>query len=382
MKVILKNIRGGVVGTLAILVTLITVSSCYHESSLENQRIQKMCAFAQKMPKVELHVHLEGSVCSKTLFYLADKNHIRLPYKNEQEWESSLHFNTFNDFVSRYRIVKSCLCTKQDHALIAYEFGKACSMQNICYAEVIFTLPTPEKESPLAWREILTGLNEGATKAEKEFGVRLRWIFDMSIDDDARNDEAVYEFVHDNMQHGIVALGLSSTKQANVPVSRYAFIFDRAYRDGIPVVVHAGEHRGGQSIDMYDAIFTLHAKRIGHGVLCIDDSKLRSLLRQRQIPLEICVTSNISIGVFPTYAAHPVRRLWDEGLFITINSDDPVFFKTNLVQEYQLLVKTFHFTENDLERVCLNAIHASFLSAKEKCKLESQFKTTFIQLRS
>jgi adenosine deaminase len=352
-------------------------ASCLHDQA----RIDHACIFARLMPKVNLHVHLEGSIQPATLFMLARRNGVQLPVHNVSEWRNFLHFKNFNDFAHVYDLVERCLRTKQDYALIAYEFGKACAQQNIRYAEVTFTLKTPQSQSPIPWKKVLAGLNEGRHKAERDFGVTWGWIFDMVIGDNVKDAEVVYNFIRKNRHKGIVAVGLSCTRKDNVPVGRYAYIFDRARKDGIPRALHAGEHKGGRSVDMRDAIYVLHANRIGHGVMCAHDPGLRAILRQRHIPLEICVTSNVRIGVFPNYAAHPVRQLWDDGLFITIGSDDPGVFGTDLVNEYQLLVKQYHFTASELEQVSLNGIKASFLSEREKVRLEGEFKADFTKLR-
>lgn len=366
---------------IAIGLGLVLVVGCGSGKRLQEQaRIDAACAFAQKMPKVDLHVHLEGSIQPATLLALARKNRVELPVKTEQEWQKRLQFKNFNDFAQTYRLVVKCLRTKQDYAQIAYEFGKSCAKQHIRYAEVTFTLQTPQSMSPISWDKVLAGLNKGRHKAEKEFGISWRWIFDVVIGDNVKDAEAVYNFIRKNRRHGIVAIGLSCTRKDNVPVARYAYIFDRAHKDGIPCVIHAGEHKGGRAIALSDAVSVLHANRIGHGVMCINDPKMQATLRQCHIPLEICVTSNARIGVFPNYAAHPVRRLWDDGLSITIGSDDPGLFMTDLVNEYQILVKHYHFTVPELEQVSLNGVRASFLPDRDKVRLEGEFKAEFATL--
>jgi adenosine deaminase len=131
---------------------------------------------------------------------------------------------------------------------------------------------------------------------------------------------------------------------------------------------------------VWSAIKLLHAERIGHGVRSIDDPSLVEYLRSNSIPLEICPTSNICLNVYPDYTHHPLRKLWDAGLLLTIGSDDPPMFGTDLNNEYQVLIKHFEFTQSELERISLNAIHASFLSQEEKQKLVRQFQAEFIRL--
>jgi adenosine deaminase len=143
-------------------------------------------------------------------------------------------------------------------------------------------------------------------------------------------------------------------------------------------VPHAGEIAGAQSV--WSAIKLLHGERIGHGVRSIEDQALLDYLKSSSIALEICPTSNICLKVYPDYAHHPLRKLWDAGLFITIGSDDPPMFGTDLNNEYAILVKYFDFTRSELERISLNAIQASFLSQGEKVKLTQEFQTEFTRL--
>jgi aminodeoxyfutalosine deaminase len=136
---------------------------------------------------------------------------------------------------------------------------------------------------------------------------------------------------------------------------------------------------GPESI--WAALRLLHADRLGHGVRSVEDPSLVEYLGERQVPLEVCPTSNVCLGVYPDYGAHPLRRLWDAGLLITVNSDDPPMFDTDLNHEYGVLVDHFGFGVDELEQVSLNGLHASFLSAAEKERLEARFRTEFGQLR-
>ena len=154
--------------------------------------------------------------------------------------------------------------------------------------------------------------------------------------------------------------------------------FARARQGGLHSVPHAGEIAGPESI--WGALRLLHAERIGHGVRCVEDPALVDYLREHQIPLEVCPTSNICLGVYPRYEAHPLRRLWDAGLVITVNSDDPPLFDTDLNHEYEVLVDHFGFNADELEQVSLNGLRASFLPSQEKVRLEGEFRTRFAQL--
>lgn len=334
--------------------------------------------FARRMPKVELHVHLEGAIRPATLLQLAERNGVTLPACDEEGLREFYRFRDFPHFVEVYVTVTKCLHTFEDYQLIAYEFGCDCARQNVRYAEVTFTIATNVRMTGLPWQEIVAGLNAGRARARAEFGVDWRWIFDISRDNpDTQNQ--VLEITLAAREQGVVALGLGGS-EALFPPELFVDSFARAHVEGLHCVPHAGETAGPCSI--WSALRELHAERLGHGVRCIEDPLLVKHLLQTQTPLEICPTSNICLGVYSSYAEHPLRRLWDDGLFISVNSDDPPMFGTDLNQEYQILIDHFGFRVEELERASVNALHASFLSAQEKEQLEAQFRTEFARLRA
>lgn len=334
--------------------------------------------FALRMPKAELHVHLEGSILPRTLLKLAQRNHIRLPASDKAGLENLYHFRSFEQFLGTYLMITGCLRTADDFCLIAYEFGSECARQNIRYAEVIFTMYTSTTLTGLPWQEILLGLNTGRSQAAADFGVHWQWIFDI-VRNEPDTQAAVLEITLAARDQGVVALGLGGL-ETGFPPELFVETFQRAEAENLRRSPHAGEIAGPESV--WSAIKLLHADRIEHGVRSIEDPSLVDYLRSNAIPLDVCPTSNICLKVYPDYASHPLRKLWDAGLFLTIGSDDPPMFGTDLNNEYQLLVKDYNFTQPELERISLNAIHASFLSSIEKQNLEKEFRAEFKKLSS
>ena len=333
--------------------------------------------FAHQMPKVELHVHLEGSIRPATLLQLARRNGASLPAQDVEGLRDFYRFRDFDHFIEVYSAITSCLRAPDDYRLIAYEFGADCVRQNIRYAEVTFTIAVNVKLSGLDWQIILEGLNAGRAQARAEFGVDWGWVFDISRNDPGTQDRVV-EIALAARDEGVVALGLGGP-EADFPPGLFVRSFERARQAGLPSVPHAGELAGPESI--WAALRLLHADRLGHGVRCIEDAALVEHLRERQVPLEVCPTSNICLGVYPDYAAHPLRRLWDAGLLITVNSDDPPMFNADLNHEYEVLVDHFGFGAGEMEQVSLNGLHASLLPLAEKTRLEAEFRAEFAQLR-
>ena len=334
-------------------------------------------SFARRMPKVELHVHLEGSIRPDTLLQLARRNSVRLPAQDEQSLREFYRFHDFAHFVAIYETITGCLRTPDDYRLIAYEFGGDCARQHIRYSEVTFTIVSNERETGLPWEAILDGLNAGRAQARAEFGVDWGWVFDISRDYPETQDR-VLDVALAARDAGVVALGLGGT-EARFPAELFERTFARARRAGLRRVPHSGENAGPDSI--WATLRLLHPDRLGHGVRSIEDPALVDHLRQRQIPLDVCPTSNVCLGVYPDYAAHPLRHLWDAGLLVTVNSDDPPMFDTDLNHEYEVLIDHFGFGADELERVSLNGLRASFLPPAKKARLEAEFRARFAQLR-
>jgi adenosine deaminase len=362
---------------LNLLLLLVLLPAC----SLLNKKDhpKTLHEFAHLMPKPELHVHLEGSINPKTILDIAQKNNITLPFTNENEFRTACVFSSFEQFVTLYKKIIGCLKTPQDYERISYEFGKECARQNIAYAEVIFSMATNCMNSGLDWQTILTALNNGKAKAQEEFGISWNWIFDLSRTKFFEPEDFVNRIItsRDSGQN-VVALGFSETLIAH-KVTEYQNIFDKALAAKLPIIPHAGEFEGPVSI--WNAINVCKSTRIHHGVRAIEDAQLIAKLKQTQTALDICITSNVQLGVFPSYQQHSIRKLWDAGLFITISTDDPSLFNTDLNKEYDRLIDEYHFTIDELERVSLNGIQASFLSPENKKTLLEKFKSKFALLR-
>lgn len=333
--------------------------------------------FICQMPKVELHIHLEGSIRPATLLTLAERNRIPLPAKDLEGLRSFYRFTDFDHFIRVYFTISGCLKTVADFDLIAYELGSDMARQRILYAEVTFTPHTNVVNTGLSFDEIMEGLNAGRLRAQAEFGVEMRWILDI-VRDEPDSQHQVVEWAISAQDRGVVGLGLGGTERGHPP-EWFADAYAVAREAGLHSVPHAGEVAGPASV--WKALGTLGAERIGHGVRSIEDPELIAYLRQHQVPLEVCPTSNVSLGVYSSYAEHPFRELWEEGLYVTVNSDDPPMFNTDLVGEYQVLVDQMGFSAQELERLSLSALQASFLPQERKAALEQRFLSEFSQLR-
>ncbi|MBI9050744.1 MAG: adenosine deaminase [Anaerolineaceae bacterium] len=334
--------------------------------------------FIEKMPKVELHVHMEGSIQPDTLITLAERNQVALTAKTPAELRQWYTFTDFPHFIDIYRTFAKCLRTAEDIEWIARQFLAGQAKQNILYSEVTYTPYSQYMANGISFEDQLAAINRARDWARTTHGVEMGLVPDISRDIDPKAGNIVAHWAVDGMQDGVVALGLGGYEVGNPP-EKFAEAFKIAQQAGLPAVPHAGETAGPQSI--LGALDTLHAVRIGHGVRCLEDANLVKRLRDQQIPLEVCPTSNICLNVFPSLAEHALPKLLDEGLYITINSDDPPMFNTTLTREYHQISQVFGLGQQQIMALVLNAVKASLLSEKKKQTMLTTFQSAFDALK-
>ena len=331
-------------------------------------------SYLLRVPKAELHVHLEGAIQPTTLLTLAQRNKVDLPAHSVAELQNWFKYRDFNHFIEIYVTITRCLRTIEDYELIAYEFGSNMARQHVRYAEITFS-PSTHYALKVPQDVFLGGLKRGRERAQADFGVEMRWVFDIvrGIPDADRN-RALADYTTslalEYKDEGVVALGLGGA-EVGYPPERFAPWFEKARAGGLHSAPHGGETVGPESI--WGAIRALGAERIGHGVRAIEDPELVAYLAEQHIPIELCPTSNICLGVYPSLAEHPLPQLYAADIPLTINSDDPPLFNTSLNQEVALLTDPFHLDLTDINNILLNGIRHSFMSTQEKQAMEQEF---------
>lgn len=333
----------------------------------------------REMPKVELHVHLQGATQPETWLELAKRNNVPLPADTVAGIREWFTFTDFRHFIDTYIAVVKCLVTPEDLELMAREFLKNQAAQHIVYSEVTYTPRLSTIRDAGINREQLAAVNRARAWAEAELGVSMGLVIDIPREVTTEDAEYYADWAINGYGNGVVAFGIGGYEPGNPP-SKYAKTFTRVYEAGVPCVPHAGETVGPQSI--WDALEVCHPVRIGHGVRCIEDAKLVDLLREKQIPLEVSPTSNICLKVYPTLAQHSLPKLIDAGLYVTVNSDDPPMFNTTLTNEYVVCAETFGWGADDIERLAMNGLRASFLPDARKAQLTEKFTADFAHLRT
>lgn len=328
--------------------------------------------FIQRMPKAELHVHLEGSVYPDALLRLADKHGRRLPFSSVEEARDWFKFRDFPHFIEIYVQICDCLLDEEDFEFVTVEMAKRADAQNLRYMEVTFAPVSLLNPRTTALPDVVVaGLRSGAKIATRDHNVDMQFIFDPVRGRTPEEVLASAEWWSGNAGDRLVGFGLGGLEFGN-PASRFAEAFDLVRAAGARISLHAGETDGPASIR--DALAT-GTERVGHGVRAIEDPRLVEELAASGILLEVSPTSNICLGVFRDYDEHPFRTLADAGVKLTVNSDDPPMFNTTLTREFEVLVEHFDYTLDELIELSRNAIHGSFLDARRQQALEAQFRT-------
>jgi aminodeoxyfutalosine deaminase len=321
--------------------------------------------FILSLPKAELHLHLEGTIDPATLLELREK-HGRA--STLAEVELLYQYKDFAGFLMAFKAVTEDLQTAEDFELIVYGLMKKLRAGNVLHAEVYVSVGV------CLWRKqdfaaIFEGLERGRERGERDFGVSLLWIFDTVRQFGAEKAKSVAELAVRYKGRGVVGFGIGGDESKAGP-ELFREVYAYAADNGLRLTAHAGESAGPDSV--WGAL-NLHAERIGHGLTASHDAELVEELSRRQIPLEICITSNLRTGVCSAITEHPVRRYFDQGIMITLNSDDPAMFGTTLAGEYQLAQDAFGFTDEHLRELARNSFEASFLPAEKKLQFLNLF---------
>jgi adenosine deaminase len=334
-------------------------------------------SYLRALPKAELHLHLEGAIPAAALLELAQAKNVKLPGETIDELNVWFKFRDFDHFLEMFTHIYKCVIDAKDFELITVALAKDLASQNVRYAEISFS-PSAHKSRGIPEQVFLEGLKQGRARAEAEFGVLINWIFDISRHRDLSYADYTTELAINCQNEGVLALGLAG-QEVGYPAETFAEFFARARKAGLKCAPHAGELVGPESV--WDALNSLRADRIAHGVRANEDLALIKHLSEQEIALSICPTSNICLGVFADIKAHPLPALYAEEVQFTINTDDPTLFNTTLNQEFELLYNEMGFDLSSIDEIILNGVKQSFLSGDKKKELLSSFKLQMSDLR-
>jgi aminodeoxyfutalosine deaminase len=307
-----------------------------------------MADFFAELPKAELHLHLEGSVEPETLHELD-------PATTVEEFRALYRYANFDAFLQTFGAIGKRLRCPADYGLITRRLLERLAAQNVQYAEITIAAGV------VLWKEqefapIFEAVRESAAGSP----VEVRWILDAVRQFGTEPAQRVAELAAERLEQGVVALGIGGSEERG-PAEWFTDVYAFAKKAGLRLVAHAGESTGSESV--WGAL-QLGAERIGHGIAAARDEALMRHLRERDIPLEICITSNLVTGVVATLEEHPVRRLYDAGVPIVLNTDDPAMFGCTLTGEYELAARAFGFSEAELRGIAANGFRYAFTLAE------------------
>lgn len=300
--------------------------------------------FARAWPKAELHLHLEGSIEPETLHELD-------PSTDVSAFRSLYTYPDFDAFLKVFGAVSKLLRTPADYALATHRLLERLAAQNVQYAEITVSAGV------VLWKQqAFPPIFDAIAEAAADSPVKVRWILDAVRQFGPEAAMTVAGWAAERRDRGVVAIGIGGS-EARGPAEWFGDMFSFARDAGLHLTAHAGETMGPESIW---AALNLGAERVGHGIAAVNDERLLAHLRERDVPLEICLTSNVVTGVVERLEDHPIRRLYDAGVPIVLATDDPAMFQCTLTGEYQLARARFGFSEEELRGIAENGFRYGF----------------------
>ncbi|MFC4064857.1 adenosine deaminase [Actinoplanes subglobosus] len=325
-----------------------------------------LTSFIAGLPKAELHVHHVGSASPRIVAELAARHEGSSPVPADPaRLADYFEFRDFAHFIEVYLSVVDLIRDDEDVRLLTYEIGRELARQNVRYAELTVT-PYSSVKRGIAAKAFCEAIEDARAGAARDFGVELRWCFDIPGEAGLPSAEETLRIALDERPDGLISFGLGGP-EIGVPRPQFKPYFDKARAAGLHSVPHAGETTGPQTI--WDALTDLGAERIGHGIAAAQDERLMAHLAERQIPLEVCPTSNLRTRAVADLDEHPIARLVAAGVPVSVNSDDPPMFGTTLEQEYATAARLLKLDVDGVTDLARDAVRHSFRSPEGKTAL-------------
>jgi adenosine deaminase len=323
-----------------------------------------MIKFINGLPKAELHLHIEGTLNPELMFKIAKRNKIEIKYKSVDELKKAYHFNNLQDFLNLYYEGAAVLLTEEDFYEMTMVYLEKAFSQNVLHCEIFFD-PQTHTNRGIKFETVINGIHKALSDAENKLGISSRLI--MCFLRDLDEDSAI-KTLHEALPHKdkIIAVGLDSAEVGNPP-SKFKNVFNMALLEGFLTVAHAGEE--GPANYVWEALEHLNVSRIDHGNNSMDDNNLIDQLVKSQMPLTVCPLSNLKLKVVDDLKKHPLKKMIQKDLLVTINSDDPAYFGGYVNENYSAIALALDLSKEEISNLAKNSFHASFLDNDQKEKM-------------
>lgn len=320
--------------------------------------------FIEKLPKAELHLHIEGSFEPELMFALAQRNQIDIPYKTIEEVKEAYKFSCLQDFLNIYYAAASVLIHEQDFYELTMAYLNKCHEENIVHTEIMFD-PQTHTQRGVSFETVINGIQRAREEAQQKWGISSLLI--MSYLRHLSEDDA-FETLRQSLpfKHLIKAVGLDSSEKGNPP-SKFYKVFEASAKEGYVLLAHAGEE--GPAEYVWEAIDGLKIVRIDHGNNCLTDENLVNEIIRRDLALTVCPLSNLELKVVADLKDHPLKTMLDKGIKVTVNSDDPAYFGGYLNQNFNSIQQALDLTKEEIVILAKNSFNYSLLDDKRKTEL-------------
>ncbi len=328
--------------------------------------------FIKKMPKAELHIHIEGSFEPELMFAIAKRNNINLKHNGVKELKSAYRFQSLQEFLDIYYAGADVLIHKQDFYDITMAYLRKAHQENILHAELFFD-PQTHTSRGIDFKTVIDGILEAMKDAKEELGISSLLILSFLRH---LSEESAFDTLEQALawKGQITAIGLDSTELGNPP-QKFEKVFQKAKELGFKTVAHAGEE--GPASYIWDSLNLLHIDRLDHGNRSLEDENLVQELVKRDMALTICPLSNLKLQVVKQMELHPIKRMLDLGLKVTVNSDDPAYFGGYLNANFKAITESLDLNKQDLYQLARNSFEASFVSEQQKKEMIQQLDKYF-----
>ncbi|HEX9246265.1 MAG TPA: adenosine deaminase [bacterium] len=326
-----------------------------------------MDAFLERLPKAELHIHIEGALEPELMFTLAARNRVALPFRSVDEVRRAYVFQNLQSFLDIYYAGCRVLLREQDFYDLTWAYLRRSAAQNVRHAEIFFD-PQSHTDRGVPFEVVVSGIHRALTDGGRSLGISSKLILCFLRHQSA---ESAMETFRQALpfKERIVGVGLDSSEVGHPP-EKFRAVFDAARAEGFLTVAHAGEE--GPPEYIWQALDLLGASRIDHGVRCLEDPRLVERLVAEQVPLTVCPLSNVKLRVFRSMAEHNLKRLLDRGVRVTVHSDDPAYFGGYIGENFQAAQDALALSRADVYRLAGNAFQAAFLPPKDRQRLAGE----------